>query len=62
MELVCNDMARAECTELLREQQDMDAGRRKRRGIKGVTGGYRDVESCARGLVPEICGGNKLDQ
>lgn len=26
-----------------------------------VTGGYTDVDSCARGLVSEACGGNKVD-
>jgi hypothetical protein len=27
---------------------------------RGVTGGYRDLEDCARGLVSERCGGNPL--
>jgi hypothetical protein len=26
---------------------------------KGVTGGYQDIENCARGLVSERCGGNR---
>ncbi|MFT3664282.1 RHS repeat-associated core domain-containing protein [Piscinibacter sp.] len=49
--------ARAECTELIRGQQV--TGRRRGRG---VTGGYVDVESCARGLVSERCGGNKVER
>lgn len=53
--------ARAECRERIREQQEQDAGRSRRRPIKGITGGYNDVESCARGLVPERCGGNAVD-
>ena len=54
--------ARAECVEWIREQQEQDAGRRKRRSIKGITGGYTDVESCARGLVSEACGGNRVER
>ena len=27
-----------------------------------MTGGYRDVASCARGLVSERCGGNRVDR
>jgi hypothetical protein len=27
---------------------------------KGITGGYSDRESCARGLVSEGCGGDKI--
>jgi len=27
---------------------------------KGVTGGYRNIEDCARGLVSERCGGNPV--
>lgn len=48
----------ATCHELIREQEEMDAGRRRRRSVKGVTGGYKDVQACARGLVSETCGGN----
>ena len=48
----------ATCRELIREQEEMDAGRRRRRSVKGVTGGYKDIQSCARGLVSETCGGN----
>jgi RHS repeat-associated protein len=29
---------------------------------RGITGGYRDVENCARGLVSERCGGNPVDR
>jgi RHS repeat-associated protein len=52
----------ATCHELIREQEEMDAGRRRRRSVKGVTGGYKDVQACARGLVSEACGGNKVDR
>jgi hypothetical protein len=27
----------------------------------GITGGYRDVHGCAKGLVPRMCGGNRPD-
>ena len=27
---------------------------------QGMTGGYRDIENCARGLVSERCGGNPV--
>jgi RHS repeat-associated protein len=54
--------ALATCTELIREQQEMDAGRRRRRSVTGVTGGYKDVQSCARGLVSEQCGGNRVSR
>lgn len=40
--------ARADCVEELS----------KRDPIRGMTGGYTNVEDCARGLVSEICGGN----
>jgi hypothetical protein len=53
--------ARAECRELIRAQQEEDAGRKRPIPKKGITGGYKDVESCARGLVPERCGGNAVD-
>jgi hypothetical protein len=29
---------------------------------RGITGGYTDTENCARGLVSEECGGNKVDR
>jgi RHS repeat-associated protein len=28
---------------------------------RGMTGGYTDIENCARGLVSEACGGNPVD-
>jgi hypothetical protein len=28
---------------------------------RGITGGYKDIENCARGLVSEGCGGNPID-
>jgi hypothetical protein len=43
--------AREMCrTELDKEHPDPD-----------FTGGFMDVESCARGVVSEECGGNKVD-
>jgi len=52
--------ARRECRQLIFEQLEQRAGRRKKRSVTGVTGGYTDVEECARGLVSERCGGNKV--
>jgi RHS repeat-associated protein len=51
--------ARLQCRARIYEQMEQAAGRRKKRSVKGVTGGYTDVEECARGLVSEECGGNK---
>lgn len=28
---------------------------------RGITGGYKDLYNCARGLVSRRCGGNKID-
>ncbi len=56
------DEANFKCKVLIEEQENQDIGRRKRRPIKGITGGYYDIESCARGLVPEACGGNKVER
>jgi len=52
--------ARQVCRDLIYEQMQQQAGRRKKRSVTGVTGGYTDVEECARGLVSEACGGNKV--
>ena len=52
--------ARRVCRDLIYEQMLQQAGRRKKRSVAGVTGGYTDVEECARGLVSERCGGNKV--
>lgn len=54
--------ARKTCRELIYELMQQAAGRRKKRSVKGVTGGYTDVEECARGLVSERCGGNKYER
>jgi RHS repeat-associated protein len=54
--------ARNSCRKLIYEQMQQQAGRRKKRSVTGVTGGYTDVEECARGLVSEQCGGNKVDR
>jgi RHS repeat-associated protein len=53
--------ARQRCRELIYEQMQQQAGRRKKRSVTGVTGGYTDIEECARGLVSQECGGNKVD-
>jgi uncharacterized protein RhaS with RHS repeats len=49
------------CRKLIMEQLEQAAGRRKRRSVTGVTGGYTDLQKCAAGLVSEACGGNKVD-
>jgi hypothetical protein len=51
--------ARLVCRNLIYEQMQQRAGRRKLRSVTGVTGGYTDVEECERVLVSEECGGNK---
>ena len=59
----CEDewkQARQVCRELIYEQMEQRAGRRKKRSVTGVTGGYTDVEQCAMGLVSEECGGNRV--
>jgi hypothetical protein len=52
--------ARRVCRGLIYEQMEQAAGRRKKRSVTGVTGGYTNVEECARGLVSVRCGGNNL--
>lgn len=52
--------ARRVCRNLIFEQMQQQAGRRKKRSVTGVTGGYTDVEECARGLVSQQCGGNMI--
>jgi hypothetical protein len=44
------DYARRKCTEWLSQQNPP----------RGPTGGYKNVEDCARGLVSERCGGNPV--
>lgn len=46
------DYARRKCAELLTQRDPP----------RGVTGGYRNVEDCARGLVSERCGGNPVSR
>ncbi|MFL6624673.1 MAG: RHS repeat-associated core domain-containing protein, partial [Sulfurifustis sp.] len=48
------------CKQLIYEQMQQAAGRKKKRNVTGVTGGYTDLEECARGLVSERCGGNAV--
>jgi hypothetical protein len=43
--------ARAICADLIT----------RRNPPRGVTGGYTDIENCARGLVSERCGGNPVE-
>lgn len=52
--------ARFRCRALIYDQMQQRAGRRKKHSVTGVTGGYSDIEECARGLVSEACGGNKV--
>jgi len=52
--------ARRLCRNYIYEQMEQAAGRRKKRSVTGVTGGYTNVEDCARGLVSVRCGGNNL--
>jgi hypothetical protein len=33
----------------------------KRGGARGVTGGYTNEYQCAKGLVSQRCGGNRVD-
>ncbi|WP_446645352.1 RHS repeat-associated core domain-containing protein [Xanthomonas citri pv. bilvae] len=54
--------ARRVCRQLIFEQMQQAAGRRKKRSVTGVTGGFTDVEQCARGLVSQQCGGNKVQR
>lgn len=53
--------ARQRCRQLIYEEIEQRVGRRKKRSVRDVTGGYTDVEECARGLVPEACGGNRVE-
>ncbi|WP_206742453.1 hypothetical protein, partial [Xanthomonas citri] len=54
--------ARRVCRQLIFEQLQQAAGRRKKRSVTGVTGGFTDIEQCARGLVSQQCGGNKVQR
>ncbi|UYC10504.1 RHS repeat-associated core domain-containing protein [Xanthomonas sp. CFBP 8445] len=49
------------CRDLIYEQMLQRAGRKKKRSVTGVTGGYTDLYRCAAGLVSERCGGNSVD-
>lgn len=48
------------CRQLIMEELEQRAGRRKKRSVTGVTGGFTDLMLCAKGLVSEECGGNKV--
>jgi len=37
-------------------RREMEAGCNR-----GISGGYQDIENCARGLVSQRCGGNKVE-
>ncbi len=52
--------ARQTCRDLIYEELEQRAGRRKKRSVRGVTGGFNDVEQCASGLVSQRCGGNAV--
>jgi hypothetical protein len=53
--------ARNRCRQLIFEEMEQAAGRKKKRSVTGVTGGNKDIEQCAKGLVSQMCGGNKVD-
>ena len=53
--------ARVLCRALISDLVTQRAGRGRKRSATGVTGGYSDIEQCARGLVSEACGGNKVE-
>ncbi len=52
--------ARERCRQLIYEQLRQAAGRRKKRSVTCVTGGYADVEQCARGFLGSTCKCNTL--
>ncbi len=52
--------AEERCRELIDEVAQQQLGKRKKRHITGVTGGYSEIRQCARGLVSESCGGNRV--
>ncbi len=49
------------CRDLIMEELEQRAGRRRRRSVRGVTGGFTNVRECARGLVSQKCGGNRVN-
>jgi len=52
-----------ECIEEWRKaREDCYAMLASRNPPRGVTGGYLDVEDCAKGLVSRDCGGNPIDE
>ena len=51
-----------DCAEEWREARDMCRRElAKPHPDRGITGGYKDIENCARGLVSERCGGNRVE-
>lgn len=49
------------CEEEWKEARRMCTGElAKENPARGVTGGYTNVEDCARGLVSQLCGGNPV--
>ena len=59
------ELARQICQDLLSQPNPSDSRRRARtkaKNMKGLTGGYKNVEDCARGYVSERCGGNPVDE
>jgi hypothetical protein len=53
----------ADCEEEWKEAREMCREMLSRpHPPRGMTGGYKDIENCARGLVSEACGGNPVDR
>ena len=54
------DEEEEDCVEQWRRAYEICAEQMKRGGGRGVTGGHRDEYQCAKGLVSQKCGGNKV--
>jgi RHS repeat-associated protein len=54
------DKEEQDCVEQWRRAYEICAEQQKRGGGRGVTGGHRDEYQCAKGLVSQKCGGNKV--
>jgi hypothetical protein len=56
----CTDEEEEDCVDQWRRAYEICADQQKRGGGRGVTGGHRDEYQCAKGLVSQKCGGNKV--
>jgi RHS repeat-associated protein len=53
--------ARRVCLDLINEEWEQQQGKRPKRSVRNVTGGFHnDLNKCAKGLVSEQCGGNRI--